>query len=232
MRALSGLLLLASACAASAQVPEVAWVHDPARAVYGHAVLGDTPEWHGLSVTTAGGVKTLWLPEDHVFEDLAPRVVQIDDDPAWEVVVVESRFDAGAALAVYEIAQDGPRLEARTPWIGRRVRWLAPAGIADLDGDGRVEIAYVETPHIGGTLRVWRLEDGALRQIASTWGYSNHRIGQAFIPGGLADCPEGPAIVTADSSWRVARVTVLTEDGALDSRDAPLEALDRLPACP
>jgi hypothetical protein len=46
---------------------------------------------------------------------------------------------------------------ASTPWIGQRFRWLAPVAAADLDGDGAMELAYVDRPHLARTLRVWRI---------------------------------------------------------------------------
>jgi hypothetical protein len=54
------------------------------------------------------------------------------------------------------------------------MRWLNPVGVADLDGDGRTEIAAVITPHIGGTLKVYRQNGGALIEIAALPGFSNH----------------------------------------------------------
>ena len=51
---------------------------------------------------------------------------------------------------------------AATPFIGTPRRWLAPVGVADLDGDGRAEIAYVETPHRD---KVLMLENGQISRI-------------------------------------------------------------------
>jgi hypothetical protein len=56
------------------------------------------------------------------------------------------------------------RLLAATPHIGSANRWLAPIGAADLDGDGRVEIAYVDRPHLARTLRIWRTFTRRMRQ--------------------------------------------------------------------
>ena len=228
MRAALALLLglAGPACA------EVSFVREDGRPVYGHAVLGDTPEWHGLQALRPDGSRAvLMLPPDRIFEDIAPRRAELDGDAGVEIVVVESAFDEGAALAVYELTPEGLRLEARTDPIGRRNRWLAPVGIADLDGDGRIELAHVETPHIGGTLRVWRLEAGALVQVAMLPGVSNHRIGQAHIPGGIADCPGGPVMLMADARWRTGLAVRLLADGTLDAAPVPLAALDAL-ACP
>ncbi|WP_416898529.1 MAG: FG-GAP repeat domain-containing protein [Minwuia sp.] len=57
-------------------------------------------------------------------------------------------------------------------------RWLNPAGIADFDGDGVLEIAVVVTPHIGGTLRLLRPAGGTrMTRVAEAHGFSNHAIG-------------------------------------------------------
>ncbi len=101
---------------------------------YPHGVLGDELEWGALILELDSGTRVLRLPANRVFEDTAPRLVDLEGDGAPEVVVVESDASAGARLAVY----DADGLVAATPFIGTRFRWLAPVGAADLDGDGRV----------------------------------------------------------------------------------------------
>jgi len=91
--------------------------------------------------------------------------------------VVRSRPRAGAALAVFHVEGGSLRPRAETPAIGRSNRWLNPVGVGDFDGDGRPEVAYVETPHIGGILRIWRLMGDHLVQLGELRGFSNHAIG-------------------------------------------------------
>jgi hypothetical protein len=166
---------------------------------YDHAILGDGIEYGALELVLADGRRRLIrLPESRVFEDLAPRLADLDGDGAPEVIVVETDLALGARLSVYDAAG----LRAATPHIGQPYRWLAPVGAADLDGDGRVEIAFVDRPHLAMVLRVWRLEGGALREIASAPGLTNHRIGADVIEGGIAACGDRPAILTADAGWR------------------------------
>ena len=110
---------------------------------YGHAILGDAIEWGALEMQTADGPVLIRLPETHVFEDTAPRLADLDGDGDFEVIVVETAIAEGARLSVY----DETGLVAATPHIGRTHRWLAPVGAVDLDGDGAVEIAYVDRPH-------------------------------------------------------------------------------------
>ncbi|KUJ86213.1 hypothetical protein AVO45_01255 [Ruegeria marisrubri] len=166
---------------------------------YAHGVLGDDLEWGALELTLSDGrVLTHTLPDTRVFEDLAPRLGDLDGDTHPEVIVVESDTRTGASLAIYT-AQG--KLAA-TPHIGTRFRWLAPAGAADLDGDGRMEIAYVDRPHLAKTLRIWRFADGDLTEITTLPGLTNHRIGDDFITGGLRDCGAGPELILASGDWR------------------------------
>ncbi len=186
---------------------------------YPHGVLGDRLEWEGLRLILPDGREAVAiLPESRVFEDLTPRLADIDGTDPPEIVVVESSATGGARLAVYGFARGDLRPVAATPEIGRPFRWLAPAAIADLDGDGGIEIAYVETPHLRGVLRIWHFSPGGLTERAAAAGFSNHRIGDAFISGGLRNCGTGPEIVTANFDWT--RIRAARFDGArLTARD-------------
>lgn len=189
---------------------------------YPHGVLGDRIEWGALEIVTKnhkGGLVQdavlvtksyrIELPQNRVFEDIAPRLVDLDGDGAPEIIVVESDAELGARLAVYD--QSG--VIAATPFIGKRFRWLAPIGAGDLDGDGKVEIAYIDRPHLRKMLRVWRFErtdtDASLVEIAQKPGLTNHRIGEPYISGGIRDCGAGKEMVTVDAEWRNVVITVL-----------------------
>ncbi len=180
---------------------------------YAHGILGDAIEWGGLRLQTEAGPRQFTLLQDRVFEDVAPRLVDLDNDGAPEVVVVETLNTAGAQLAVY----DATGKIAATSHIGRTNRWLAPIGATDLDGDGIVEIAYIDRPHLAKTLRVWRFTDGALVHIADLDGLTNHRIGESDIGGGIRDCGQGPEMITASADWTQVMATTLT-DGRLETR--------------
>lgn len=200
-----------------------AWYEAPTTR-YPHGVLGDTTEAGALAVRTTAGdtcrTARIILPQDEVFEDLAPRLADVDGDGTVEVVTVQSNARLGARLALFGLSPDGTQLSlyAATPNIGRRNRWLAPIGIADLDGDGAIEIAYIDRPHLARTLRVWRVADGALTQVAALEGLTNHRIGEDFISSGLRDCGTGPEILTADAAWSRLMSTRLTQGGHLETR--------------
>ncbi len=203
----------ATACADGdgAYILRVCLVDVPGPVRYGHGVLGSVPEWDELSVewgptkpdALAHRTETVVLKPSHVYEDIAPRVVDLDRDRKPEIVVVQSSYTRGARLVVYVIdGASGGLVEVATPYIGQRYRWLAPAAIGDLDQDGQVELAYIDRPHLAKVLRVWRYEDRALHPVADAPGLTNHRIGDAFIEGGLRSCAGYPEILTADVGWR------------------------------
>ena len=173
---------------------------------YDHAVLGDALEWSALRLTLDRGTArsvTITLPKSRVFEDVEARHADLDADGRPEVVVVETDLNRGASLAVY-----GPEGRiAATPFIGQPNRWLAPAGIADFDGDGRTEIAYVDRPHLRKELVFVRLEGDRLVETLRMPGLTNHRIGDDFISGGVRDCGQGPELILASPDWsRLMRV--------------------------
>ena len=195
----------------------IAAAYSSPTSAYPHDVLGDDQEWEMLDVTvrsergTEGGLFHGYVnltyqiaarPES-VFEDIAPRLWDVTGDGAPEVVVVESHQSQGARLLVVGLLEDGS-LEylAATPHIGQRFRWLAPVGAADFDGDGFVEIAFVDRPHLAKTLRVWRYTGDAFSEIATLKGVTNHRIGEDFITGGVRDCGAGPEMIVVDATWQ------------------------------
>jgi hypothetical protein len=204
---------------------------DPARAFYiaatgryAHGILGDAIEAGGLVVQTradlakGGCGAVVMLPQTSVFEDTGPRLTDLNGDGRNEVIVVETDRRIGAQLAIYALRGGALQKIAATPHIGQTHRWLAPAGIGDFDGDGRINIAYVETPHLGKTLRLVALKVGALVEIAAGTGLTNHRIGDRQISGGARDCGAGDQIVLADGAWtRV--IAARVHDGRIVARD-------------
>jgi hypothetical protein len=135
------------------------------------------------------------LPEALVFEDFAPRLVDINGDGTPEVLVVESHQKQGARLALWEIQQGRLVRGASTDFIGTRFRWLAPIGVADFLGQGIALAAYVEKPHLDKVLRLVRRDGDRLVPVASVPNVTNHLIGQESVQSRVESCPEGPRIV-------------------------------------
>jgi hypothetical protein len=145
---------------------------------YGHGVLGDAVEAGSLVAEDAAGRRYEHvLPETHVFEDITPRIADLDGDGRNEVVTIRSSLSKGAAVAVLGLRDGRLVLLDATPEIGRPNRWLNIAGIADYTGAGVPVVAWVETPHIGGILKMAAFESGRLNVFANTYsGFSNHFI--------------------------------------------------------
>jgi hypothetical protein len=160
-----------------------AWYGVPSRA-YGHGVLGDAVEASALIAEHVAGAKHIYNTDyGYVFEDITPRLADLNSDGQAEIITILTDVSAGASLAVFGLRDGQLQKLAGTEPFGQPNRWLNVAGIADFDGDGQTEIAIVTTPHIGGTLEFWSFEggqDGAPARLirrAALPGFSNHVIG-------------------------------------------------------
>lgn len=161
------------------------WLGTPTRR-YPHGALGSPVHAGSVHVLTRspGGqteVVSLSLPVQRVFEDRVPRLVDLDGDGRDEIVLVEADALRGAALVVLGLAQRNGQValveRARGPHAGSTFRWLNPVGFADFDGDGRLDVASVTTPHVGGVLTLHHLQPPALVPFARALDVSNHRMG-------------------------------------------------------
>lgn len=145
---------------------------------YDHGVLGDALEASKLLVIDENNQQhVLELPSLEVFEDRYPRITDINDDDNAEAIVIRTHIDTGAAIATYTIKDNELVLNAASETIGLSHRWLNIVGAADFDGDGNTEIAAVITPHIGGTLTLYRQVSQKLRVVFEQYGFSNHKYG-------------------------------------------------------
>ena len=203
---LIGLILPASQAAAQS-ITSADYTTPTTR--YAHGILGDAIEHGALALKLSNGrVILVTLPISDVFEDTSPRLSDMDGDGNPEVIVVQSNRRLGAKLAIY----DETGLIADTPFIGRANRWLAPLGAADLDGDGVIEVAYIDRPHLAKTLRIWRFVAGELIHVADLGGFTNHRIGERDIAGGIRTCNGRPEMIVASADW--SQLVSVAFDGA------------------
>ena len=145
---------------------------------YPHGILGDRVEGGQLVVAVAGVFYELTLEDIYVFEDIRPRLYDVDGDGELEFITLRSHVDLGGGITIYKIINEQLVEYAQIAEIGRSFRWVNVVTINDLDNDGIVEVAWIETPHIGGTLKVAKIENGTLQVLAETAQYSNHAIGE------------------------------------------------------
>ena len=212
----SALLALIAAPAGAEQISSARFA-DPVER-YGHFALGRPHEYARLVATSdAGRELVLELPADEVFEDLAPRVVSLAAGEAQEILAIVSSRVNGARLVMLRLSGDRLEISAQSAPIGTPMRWLNPVGVADLDGDGRAEIAAVITPHIGGTLKVYRRIGGELAEVASLPGFSNHVYGSAELAlSAVVQDKGGARLVVPDAARRQLRIVALERGGLIE----------------
>ena len=158
-----------------------AWLSEPT-ARYDHDILGDKNAAGSLVIELRNGTRQIVrLKDDAVFEDLAPRLADLDRDGRDEIVVVKSSLKRGSSLAVIAERKGKYDIVAETPPLGAAQRWLNPAGIGDFKGDGKVAIALVRQPHVVGDLELWSWTGNDLRKIAGFADASNHVAGTRAI---------------------------------------------------
>jgi hypothetical protein len=176
-----------------------AYLASPTRR-YDHGVLGDGVEAASLTVVLSDGKELRYdLPDSRVFEDLEPRLVDLDGEDPNELVVVETDSKLGASLAVYGLREGKLEKLAATPFIGRAYRWLNPVGAGDFNGDGVSDLALVSTPHIGGVLKLYSYTPPKLTSYAQKGGVSTHSIGSTNLGMGRVVKGEGKDLILAPS---------------------------------
>ncbi|MDP2740052.1 MAG: VCBS repeat-containing protein, partial [Pseudorhodobacter sp.] len=98
-RAALPLLVMLAAPAAAETVTAAQYETPTAR--YGHGALANG-EWADMVLQLSSGeVRRISLPDELVFEDTAPRLVDLTADGVVEVVAVESHRDLGSRLVVW-----------------------------------------------------------------------------------------------------------------------------------
>lgn len=145
---------------------------------YTHGILGDAIEARQLVVVRSGTVYTHNLSDKYIFEDIKPRLFDVDNDGQVEIVTIRTHVSKGAGIMIYKLENRALTEFAWIEEIGTPSRWLNLAAIYDLDGDGTVELAWIQTPHIGGILKVARIRPGKLDALTEASYYSNHSIGE------------------------------------------------------
>jgi hypothetical protein len=158
---------------------QAAWFSDPTQR-YRHFALGTDHEPESLVIaTTDHRAFKLKLPEDSVFEDREPRIVDIDGVDM--VIAVRTYLKKGAALALVAIVDKQIAIVAETPPIGAPFKWLNPIGPANFAGDGILQIALVRTPHIDGELQLWTARNGQMVQTVAIDDVCNHVVRSPFV---------------------------------------------------
>ncbi|MGQ3359039.1 MAG: hypothetical protein ACT6XY_08490 [Phreatobacter sp.] len=169
-----------------------AWLSDPTTR-YAHGVLGDAIEAGGFVVERGGRALHHRLGPEAVFEDRRVRLVDLGGGtPA--ALVVKSYLRRGSALAAYAIGEEAITPLAESAAIGTPNRWLNPVGVADFTRTGAPLVAAVVTPHIAGSLRLYRREGARLEEVARLDGVTNHIIGSRDLDLGRISDVDGDGL--------------------------------------
>jgi FG-GAP-like repeat len=154
-----------------------AWLADPTDR-YQHGILGDSIEAGSLHIARRDGTQgALRLGADAVFEDIEPRIAMIGGSE--KIVVVKSYLSRGSAVAIVD-----PRsatVVAETAPVGHPHAWVSPAGFADFDGDGTIDMALVRQPHVVGVMELWSWQHGRLVKSGEVADVSNHFVGSRSL---------------------------------------------------
>ena len=148
---------------------------------YGHGILGDRIEAGQLVVVVDGEFMDLTLNESFVFEDIRPRLADVDNDGNLEFVCIRTHVDKGAGIIIYKVIDNTLSEYAFVPEIGIRNRWLNIVAIDDLNNDNTIDLAWIQTPHIGGILKIAEISVNELIVLDEKSQYSNHRIGETNL---------------------------------------------------
>ncbi len=144
---------------------------------YQHNILGDDIEAKTLVVFVDGEIYSHTLQDNFVFEDIRPRLFDVDNDGKIEFITILTHVELGAGIGVFKLQDGLLSLYAMVDHIGQSNKWLNIVSIENLDDDAAIEIAWIQTPHIGGTLFTAEIASGMIEPTDGIFGFSNHRIG-------------------------------------------------------
>ncbi len=194
--------------------------------IYDHGILGDQIEASQLVVVVDSVFYELELPNEYVFEDIRPRLYDVDGDGELELITIRSNVAKGAGIVIYKIIADQLVEYALIPEIGIPNRWLNIVAIDDLDQDGRVELVWIQTPHIGGILKVAKIESGTMQVLTETSLYSNHAIGERNLCLSVLTEPSSQKVFYVPSQSRAKIVGFTFANNALTVVEEINQAVD------
>jgi len=145
---------------------------------YTHSVLGDELEASSITLVETQPepriLQNIAIPEPDVIEGIYPIWADMNNDGEREIIVTLSNAQDGARIVAFR--EDGSLL-AEGPAIGTGFRWRHQLLVAPFGEEGENLLAVVRTPHIGGVVEYYHLNENKLEIVAEIPGISTHSIG-------------------------------------------------------
>ncbi len=145
---------------------------------YDHGVLGDKIEATSITLVATSPeprvIASIPVPEGQVIEGIAPIWVDLTGDGQREIIVTLSDGINGARIVVY--SESGEQIVAGNA-IGLGYRWRHLIAAAPFGPNGETELVDVLTPHIGGTVEFFQIDEERLLKVAQVSGYTSHVLG-------------------------------------------------------
>ena len=203
-----------------------AWLADPVQRIQGSAI---GPLVAGALVVqdNIGKQFRLELGLDQAFEDLRPRIADIEGGGEQTLFVVRSSRQGAALIAVRLEGEGLLRIVGETPQVGRQNGWINPVGIADFTATGRKSIAIVTSPDQRGELEILNFVDRGFRKQLSVPGVSTHLPGTAIVDMAVIgdfEANNGADIAVPDTSRRTIRILSFGHGQIAEPADIKLPA--------
>lgn len=143
---------------------------------YSHGILGDKIEATGFLVYKNRKIIGEHLLEgSRVFETLRATIADIvPENRGLEILLTVSDEIHGAKVVVYTLG--GEPIGSSDP-IGQGFRWLHILGVAPLGDSYENRVVLVQTPHIGGILKLLKWTGVKLETEIEKDGVSTHILG-------------------------------------------------------
>ena len=147
---------------------------------YTHGVLGDSLEAVSISIFDSATLELITeytLPEPFVFEQR--RVTPFDMDGKEGLLATRSSNETGAGVVLLSLENNNLQIKAEAQSIGTGFRWL------NLFANRNGRAYAVRTPHIGGPLQRYTLNEDKLEIETFQLGVTNHTLGSRNLDLGL-----------------------------------------------